>query len=153
GARYEVIPGVSSFQATAAKLRTELTVPETVQTVVLSRVGGRAPVPESESLENLAEIEGTLCLFLSVKYSRRIQDTLLDHYDPDTPVAIAYRATWPDEEYWLTQLDELHSTLDDLDLQRSTLILVGEAIGARSDTQSGVYDPDHLHIFRPEPKT
>ncbi len=150
GVAYEIVPGVSSFLASAAALKSELTVPERVQSIVLSRVEGRAPVPDRESLENFARTGATLCLFLSIKYVRRIQETLTEYYEADTPVAICHRIGWPEEELTVTTLEDLAATADDLGYQRTTLLLVGEAIQAREDTQSGVYDPDHKHVFRPE---
>lgn len=146
---YRVVPGVSSFAAAAAALRTELTVPEEVQTVVLSRASGRAEVPDSESLDKLAKTRSTLCIFLSAKHARKVQEQLLEHFDPSTPTAICYKVSRPEEKIILTELGDLARHVGDEGFKRTTLFLVGEAVGARTDTQSGVYDPDHKHVFRP----
>lgn len=147
---YEVIPGVSSFTASAAALRTELTIPDEVQTIILSRASGRAAVPESESLDRLARTESTLCIFLSAKHARKVQNQLLEHFDPSTPAAICYKVTRPEEKIIVTELEDLAHQVDQEGLKRTTLFLVGEAIQARTETQSGVYDPDHKHVFRPK---
>lgn len=147
---YNVIPGVSSFLAAAAELKSELTLPETVQTIVLTRAAGRAGAPERESLERLAESRSTLCVFLSAKHARTVQNQLLEHYDPDTPAAVCYKVTRPEQTIVRTELQDLADVVREHKLKRTTLFLVGEAIEARTDTRSGVYDPDHKHIFRPE---
>ncbi len=148
GVPCEVVPGVSSFTAAAARLGSQLTLPETAQTIILSRAAGRADAPERERLDRLAETRATLCVFLSAKHAQSVQDQLLEHYPPDTPAAVCYRVTWPDETLVRTRLDNLAPTVRDHDLKRTTLFLVGEAIGGRSG-RSGVYDPDHKHVFRP----
>ncbi len=150
GIPYEMIPGVSSFSAAAAALRTELTVPEEVQTIVLSRASGRSETPESESLERLAEIGGTLCIFLSAKHARKVQDKLLKHFEPSTPAAICHKVTRPGQKIIVTKLENLARSTDKEEFRRTTLFLVGDAIQARTERQSGVYDPDHKHVFRPE---
>lgn len=147
---YVIVPGVSSFLAAAARLQSELTIPEKVQTVTLSRASGRADAPDRESLDKLAQSQGTLCVFLSAKHASRVQEMLLEHYAPDTPAAVCYKVTRPEEKVKVTELDTLAPTVRDLGLKRTTLFMVGDAIEAREDTRSGVYDPDHLHIFRPE---
>lgn len=153
GIPYEIVPGVSSFLAAAAALKSELTVPEQVQTVILTRAAGRAGAPERESLERLARSHSTLCVFLSAKHARSVQNQLLEHYDPETPAAVCYRVSRPDEKLILTELRHLAKTVRKEKLKRTTLFLVGDALRAREETRSGVYDPDHLHIFRPEKKT
>ncbi|MFB6344737.1 MAG: precorrin-4 C(11)-methyltransferase [bacterium] len=147
---YAVVPGVSSFAAAAAALRTELTIPDDVQTIVLSRASGRAETPESESLEKLAETQSTLCVFLSAKHARKVQNQLLEHFDPSTPAAICYKVSRPEEKIIVTELEDLAAQVSEEGFKRTTLFLVGDAIQARTDSQSGVYDPDHKHVFRPE---
>lgn len=149
---YRVVPGVSSFTAAAAELKSELTVPETVQSIILTRASGRAKTPEAESLDRLAEAGCTICVFLSAKHARRVQEQLLEHYDPDTPAAVCYRVTRPDQKLVITRLDRLARAVGERGFKRTTLFLVGDAIQARSRARSGVYDPDHLHVFRPEKK-
>ena len=92
-----MVPGVSSFQAAAAALQTELTLPEAVQTVILTRGAGRTPMPPAESLASLAAHRATLCIFLSALVADEVQAELLTAYPPETPVAMLYRVSWPDE--------------------------------------------------------
>ncbi len=144
---YDVIPGVSAFQAAAAALQSELTIPEVVQTIILTRGEGQTPMPTGESLALLAAHRASLCLFLSARLSRRVQEQLLTAYAPETPVAILYRVSWPDEMILVTELQHLHREIRQHKLTRTTLILVGEAIGARKN-RSRLYDRTHAHIFR-----
>ncbi|MGE3808214.1 MAG: precorrin-4 C(11)-methyltransferase [Gemmataceae bacterium] len=145
---YEVIPGVSSFQAAAALLRSELTLPEQVQTVILTRGAGQTPMPAGEQLADLARHRATLCLFLSARLAERVQADLLTAYPPETPVAILHRVTWPDERIVETTLDQLAASIAAEGFTRTTLILVGQALGARA-RRSHLYDQTHGHLFRP----
>jgi precorrin-4 C11-methyltransferase len=147
GIGYEVIPGVSSFQAAAAALKAELTLPEVVQTVILTRVGGQTPMPAGEELADLARHRATLCIFLSARLVQQVQEQLLTAYPPDTPTAILYRVSWPDEQIVVTQLSRLAEEVRRHNLTRTTLILVGAAIGGRRN-RSRLYDPEHGHLFR-----
>ncbi len=144
---YDAIPGISAFQAAAAKLHSELTIPEVVQTIILTRGEGQTPMPSGESLVALAAHQASLCIFLSAKLSRKVQDQLLTAYAPDTPVAILYRVSWPDEQIVMTELQHLHREIRANKLIRTTLILVGNAIGARKN-RSHLYNTTHAHIFR-----
>ncbi|HTU91652.1 MAG TPA: precorrin-4 C(11)-methyltransferase [Gemmataceae bacterium] len=143
----EVIPGISAFQATAAALKSELTLPEIVQTVILTRGEGLTKMPPSESLEALARHQATLCIFLSARLADTVQAQLLTAYPPQTPVAIAYRVTWPDEKILVTTLANLAGEVRRHRLTRTTLFLVGEAIGGRRN-RSRLYDRSHGHLFR-----
>jgi precorrin-4/cobalt-precorrin-4 C11-methyltransferase len=147
GVGYEIVPGVSSFQAAAAALGAELTVPGGPQTVILSRVGTNTDVPDSESLRSLAAHRASLCLFLSVARAEDIQAELLAHYPPETPAAAVYRVTWPDEEILRCRLDELAATVKRLDKRRTVLLLIGAGLAPPTD-RSKLYDPAHGHIFR-----
>jgi len=147
GIAYEAIPGISAFQAAAAALQSELTVPEVVQTIILTRGEGKTKMPAGESLTALAAHRASLCLFLSARLSKKVQEQLLTAYAPETPVAILYRVSWPDEKIIMTRLQELHSTIRAHNLTRTTLILVGEAIGGRQN-RSRLYHATHAHIFR-----
>jgi precorrin-4 C11-methyltransferase len=144
---YEIIPGVSSFQAAAAALKSELTLPEVVQTVILTRAEGQTPMPPRESLTALAQHGATLCIFLGGRLVERIQEQLLTAYPPETPAALVYRVTWPDEVVVTTRLDQLAETARRHGMTRTTLILVGSAIGGRRN-RSLLYDQAHGHIFR-----
>lgn len=147
GIEYEVIPGVSSFQAAAAALKSELTLPEVVQTVILTRAEGETRMPEGESLAALARHRATLCLFLSARLVDRVQEQLLTAYAPDTPAAILYRVSWPDEKIVLTELRHLAEQVRRNKLARTTLIVVGAAV-CRRQNRSRLYDKGHGHIFR-----
>lgn len=147
GIAYEAIPGISAFQAAAAALQRELTVPEVVQTIILTRGEGTMKMPAGESLTALAAHRASLCLFLSARLSKKVQEQLLTAYAPDTPVAILYRVSWPDEKIIVTRLQKLHSTIRQHHLTRTMLILVGEALGG-GQHRSRLYHATHGHIFR-----
>jgi precorrin-4 C11-methyltransferase len=147
GIGYEVIPGVSSFQAAAAALKAEFTLPEVVQTIILTRAAGETPMPAGESLAELARHRATLCIFLSARLAERVQGQLLTAYAPDTPTAILYRVSWPDEKIVLTELRHLVEEVRRHKLSRTTLIVVGAAVGGRRN-RSRLYDKSHGHIFR-----
>jgi len=144
---YFIVPGISSFQAAAAVLKSEFTIPEVVQTIILTRGQGNTPLPEHEKLEEMAKLRATMCIFLSATISRRVQAQLLEHYPPDTPLAVLYRVTWEDEKIFTGRLDELVSIIRSNKLTRTVLIVVGAAIGARQN-RSHLYNPAWKHIFR-----
>ena len=147
GIAYEVVPGVSAFQAAAAVLKAEFTLPEVVQTVILTRAEGETPMPEGESLAELARHRATLCVFLSARLAERVQEQLLTAYPADTPAAIVYRVSWPDQKVILTELGRLAEEVRRHKLSRTTLIVVGEAVSRRRN-RSRLYDAGHGHIFR-----
>lgn len=151
---FEVIPGISAFQAAAAKLKVELTVPELVQTIILTRISGRTHVPATEELESLAAHQASLCLYLSARHVEDAQTKLLQHYSPDTPVAVCYRLGWQDEKIWVVPLNEMAALTAQEDLIRTTLYVISPAlktVEARSanSARSRLYNPDHSHLFRP----
>lgn len=156
---FEVIPGISAYQAAAAKLGVELTVPGLVQTIILTRISGRASsVPESEELASLAAHQASLCLYLSARHVEDAQNKLLQHYPADTPVAICFRIGWVDEQIWLVPLTEMAEVTQRENLLRTTLYLVSPALptgGMRSNcngnARSRLYHPEHSHLFRPSP--
>jgi precorrin-4/cobalt-precorrin-4 C11-methyltransferase len=149
GIPHEIVPGVSAFQAVAARLGMEYTLPGVVQTLILTRAGGRTGLPPNESLADLARHGVTLCLFLSARHVGEVQETLLASYAPTTPVAVAYRATWPDEELVLGTLAELVEIVQSRGYERTALIVVGPSL-QRQGARSRLYDPSHWHLFRPE---
>ncbi|MGH8056978.1 MAG: precorrin-4 C(11)-methyltransferase [Candidatus Entotheonellia bacterium] len=149
GIPHEIVPGVSAFQAVAARLGIEYTLPGVVQTLILTRAGGRTGLPPNESLVELARHGVTLCLFLSARHVTEVQETLLTSYAPTTPVAVAYRATWPDEELVLGTLAELAEIIQHRGYERTALIVVGPSLQPQG-TRSRLYDPSHWHLFRPE---
>jgi precorrin-4 C11-methyltransferase len=144
---FAIIPGVSSFQALAAALKCELTLPEKVQTIILTRGEGTTPMPAQESLASLAQHQATLCIYLSARLAEQVQAQLLTAYPSDTPVAIAYRVSWPDQQIVVTRLDQLASQMRAHGFVRTTLILVGAAL-AGGQQRSQLYDEKHGHIFR-----
>jgi precorrin-4/cobalt-precorrin-4 C11-methyltransferase len=145
---YDIVPGVSSFQAVAARLGLEYTQPGVVQTLILTRPGGRTGMPANESLVELARHGVTLCLFLSAGLVAEVQAALLTSYPPTTPVAVAYRATWPDEELTRGTLADLVEMVQGPRYDRTTLIIVGPSL-QRQGKRSHVYDPSYQHRFRP----
>lgn len=146
---FEVIPGISAFQAAAASLNVELTVPGLVQTIILTRISGRTQVPESEELGSLAAHKASLCLYLSARHVRESQAKLMEHYAPETPVAICFRLGWPDEQIWVVPLSEMADTTEREDLIRTTLYVISPALVADGKRRSRLYNPDHDHLFRP----
>ena len=147
GIEYEVTPGVSSFQAAAAALKTELTAPEISQTVILSRAAGRTPVPESQRIERLAETRSTLCLFLSVGQIENLADELAPYYGEDCPAAVVFRASWPDEIIVRGTLKNIASGVRERKIGKTAMIVVGHAL-ARNNTESRLYSKHFTHEYR-----
>ena len=148
GIKVEIIPGVSAFQATAATLGFELTIPNLTQTIILSRADGRTGKPEKESLQKLASIQSSLCLYLSARHIEEVQSILVNYYPADTPVAIAYRITWPDEWVKVIPLSEMAKTSKEKKLIRTTLYIISPTLRI-GNHRSKLYDPIHSHLFRP----
>jgi len=149
GIPYEVTPGVPSFAAAAATLGAELTLPGLVQSVVLTRTSGRASaMPEEESLANFARTGATLAIHLSVHVLEKVVAELTPHYGADCPVAVVWRASWPDERVVRATLGTLETAVGD-EMARTALILVGRAIGAEEFEESRLYAGDYDRRFRP----
>jgi len=148
GLEAEVVPGLSAYQATAAALNQELTIPGLVQTIVLSRAGGRTGMPESEALPRLAALRASLCLYLSARHVDDVQAQLLEHYPADTPVAIGYRVSWPDEWITVVPLAEMALASRERQLIRTTLYVVSPALAAPQQARSLLYSGSHHHLFR-----
>ncbi len=148
GVFFEVIPGISAFQAAAAKLKVELTVPGLVQTIILTRISGRTKVPAREELASLAAHQASLCLYLSARHVEDAQSQLLSHYPAQTPVAICFRLGWPDEKIFLVSLDKMADITQKENLIRTTLYIVSPALGEATG-RSRLYHPEHAHLFRP----
>lgn len=147
---FEIIPGISAFQLAAARLQAELTVPQLVQTIILTRISGRTQVPATEELSTLAAHQASLCLYLSARHADHAQTQLMTHYPPDTPVAICFRLGWPDEQVWVVPLAEMAKATEEHQLERTTLYLISPAISATpAHTRSRLYNPEHQHLFRP----
>lgn len=153
---FEIIPGISAFQAAAAKLKIELTVPSLVQTIILTRISGRTHVPPTEELASLAAHQASLCLYLSARHIETAQAKLLAHYPEDTPVAICFRVGWPDEKIMVVPLGEMANSTYEHNLVRTTLYIISPALlpgqqpwDTPSRQRSRLYHPEHSHIFRP----
>lgn len=149
---FEVIPGISAFQAAAAKLNAELTIPAQVQSIILTRISGRTQVPEAEELASLAAHRASLCLYLSARHVRDSQAQLLQHYPPQTPVAICFRVGWPDEQIKVVPLEKMADVTEQENLVRTTLYIVSSALRLENNqVRSRLYNPSHDHLFRPKP--
>jgi len=119
-----------------------------VQTIVLSRAGGRTGVPERESLARLAALGASLCLYLSARHVEEVQAVLLEHYPADTPVAIGYRVSWPDQWLTVVPLAQMAAVSLERDLIRTTLYVVSPALAPPSEARSKLYSASHHHLFR-----
>ncbi|MEB3257206.1 MAG: precorrin-4 C(11)-methyltransferase [Cyanobacteriota bacterium] len=148
GLEVEVVPGLSAYQATAAALGSELTLPGMVQTIVLTRAGGRTGMPEGESLGRLAALGASLCLYLSARHVEEVERELLLHYSPDTPVAIGYRVSWPDQWLQVVPLQQMAATSRERGLIRTTLYVVSPALAGAGQARSLLYSAHHNHLFR-----
>lgn len=148
GIAVDVVPGLSAYQATAAALGSELTIPGLVQTIVLSRAGGRTGVPERESLARLAALRASLCLYLSARHVEEVQAELLQHYPAATPVAIGYRVSWPDQWLTVVPLSQMAVTSLERQLIRTTLYVVSPALQPPEEARSKLYSASHNHLFR-----
>jgi precorrin-4/cobalt-precorrin-4 C11-methyltransferase len=149
GLAHETVPGVSAYAAVAAIADTELTIPEVAQSVILTRLGGgKTPMPAGEEITDLARHGTTMAIFLSAARSGQLQAELLaGGYSPDTPVVVAYQATWPDELVTRCTVGTLADTVKLRKLWKHTLFLVGPALAAHG-TRSHLYHPGHFHGFR-----
>lgn len=147
GIPYEVVPGVSSFQAAAAVLRTELTAPEIAQTVILTRTSGRTPLPETQELSRLAESRATLCIFLSAPRIGEIARQLTPYYGAECPVAVIHRVSQPEQRIFRGTLADIASQLEGTGLTSTNMIIVGHAL-ARGLPVSKLYDESFTHGFR-----
>jgi len=149
GIPYEVVPGVSSAFAAAAVLQKELTVPEVTQTVIFTRQAGRTPVPERESLRNLARAQATMCIFLSVSLIARVVDDLTaGGYPVDTPIAVVERASWPDQQIVRGTLADIAGKIQASQIKKTAMIVVGPALAEDSRIASKLYDAGFSHEYR-----
>ena len=144
---YHITPGISSFLAAAAELRSQFTIPERTQTIILTRGEGRTPMPEKEQLHLLAKSQSTMCIFLSAAIVDDVQKELLQEYPEDTPVAACYHLTWPDQRIYRGVLKDLAKIVHDNNLTLTTMLVVGEAIDNRQGL-SELYNKHFTHLFR-----
>jgi precorrin-4/cobalt-precorrin-4 C11-methyltransferase len=160
GIDFEIIPGVSAYQLAAAKLRVELTQPELVQSIILTRASGRTHVPAAEELATMAAHQASLCLYLSAKHVEKVQTTLLQHYPTETPVAICFRIGWEDEKILVVPLMEMAETTTRENLTRTTMYVISPALNVATipleygvvnkvnDGRSNLYDGGYDRLFR-----
>lgn len=147
GMDYHITPGISSFLAAAAALQSQFTIPEKVQTIILTRGEGRTPMPEKEKLHLLARSQSTMCIFLSASIVDQVQSELMQHYPPTTPVAACYHLTWKDERIYRGELQDLAKIVKENNLTLTTMIVVGDAIDNRQGL-SKLYSHQFKHLFR-----
>jgi precorrin-4/cobalt-precorrin-4 C11-methyltransferase len=147
GIGYEVVPGISSFQAAAAALRTELTAPEIAQTVILTRTSGRTPMPDSQELENLARTHATLCVFLSAHKVKELAHRLAEYYGENCPAAVIYRVSWPDQKIIQGTLSDIAERTVAAGIKKTAIVMVGHAL-SREIPASKLYDPAFSHEYR-----
>ena len=148
---YEIVPGVSSFLAAAAALKQEFTIPGITQTVIITRCGGRTPIPDSESLKNLAAHKTTICIFLSVGLIEEVvADLISAGLDMKTPVAIVARASWADEKIIRGDLENIVAQVKAAKIERTAMIIVGDCLNARNihHEKSKLYSAKFSHMFR-----
>ena len=145
---FEVVPGVSSFLATAAALKQEYTLPGISQTVIITRNEGRTPVPEREKLRSLAAHQATMCIFLSITMLADVVKELIEGgYAPDTPIAIVQRASWPEQKIVRATLETIVAEIADKGIDRTAMIVVSRCLGADYEL-SRLYAPEFSHMFR-----
>lgn len=145
---YEVVPGVSSFVAAAAAIPAEFTLPEVSQTVILTRMAGRTPVPEKESIRSLAAHQASMAIFLSVSMLGALADELIaGGYAATTPVAIVYKASWPDEKIIRTDIQNMTRDAKEANVTKTAQILIGDFLGEQYE-RSKLYNPEFSHEYR-----
>ena len=148
GVGYEVVPGVSAFQAAAATLKLEFTPAGKGQTVILTRAAGNTGVPEGESLADLARHRAAMVLFLSAARMAEVVDALTPHYGPDAPVVVAYRVSWPDERVFRSTLAGVAQAMAEAEITRTALVIVGPMLDDAPAAESHLYDRTYSHLFR-----
>jgi len=149
---YEVIPGVTAAFAAASKMNMEYTLPDVTQTLILTRISGRTPVPESEDLEKLASHQSSMAIYLSIGHADKVQKILEKHYGRDSMCAIAYKVSHPEEKIVYTKIKRLVKTCEGNNITRHALIIVGKTVEASIDHQavlkSKLYDSTFSHGYR-----
>ena len=152
GIKYQCVPGVSSFLGAASSMGVEYTVPEVAQSVIITRMAGRTPVPEGESLKSLAQHQTSMVIFLSVQVIKKVVKQLEEGgYPTDTPAAVIYKATWPDEKVVRGTLADIAEKVHDADIRRTALIMVGKFLGDEYN-YSHLYDAGFSTMFRKKSK-
>lgn len=145
---YKVVPGVSSFCGAAAALKAEYTLPGVSQSVVITRMAGRTPVPERESIRSFAQHKATMVIFLSMSLLKELQQELIEGgYEKDTPAAIVYKATWPEEQVFHCEIQSLYQTAKENNITKTALIVVGNILDSGYE-RSELYNPTFTTEFR-----
>ncbi len=153
GIDYDVTPGVPAFAAAAAMLKTELTLPEISQSIIITRTDGAAsPMPKGEDLATLGRSGATLAIHLSIRNIHKVVAELTPHYGADCPVVVVFRVGWPDQEAIFGTLGDIKARVKETKITRTALIMVGRVFGARDFEDSRLYHADHRHILRPKKK-
>lgn len=148
---YEVVPGVSAYSAMAAAMKTELTLPNVTQTIVLTRTSVRSSgMQDSEQLTELGKTKATLCIHLSINNLKNVVKDLIPHYGEDCPVSIGYRVTWSDEKFIHATLSTIQKKVKEANITRTALIMVGHVLNHTDFEDSKLYDEDHWHVCRKE---
>ncbi len=148
GIEYDVCPGVSAFCGAAAALKAEYTLPDVSQSVIITRAAGRTPVPERESIRSFAQHRATMVLFLSTSLATTAQQELIEGgYPPETPAAIVYKATWPDQRIFRCTVGTLGETVRQNGLSKTSLLVTGDFLG-HEYVRSKLYDPGFTTEFR-----
>lgn len=151
GIDYDVTPGVSAYSAAAAAMKSELTLPGVSQTVVLTRTAVRSSdMPNGEDLKTLGRSGATLAIHLSINNMAKVVRELVPHYGTDCPVAVVYRASWPDELILRGTLEDIRDKVKAADITRTALIMVGRVLGEGAFDDSRLYAADHHHVLRPK---
>ncbi len=149
---YEVIPGVTAAFAASSKMKMEYTLPEVTQTLILTRISGRTPVPEAEDLEKLASHKASMAIYLSIGHAKKVQEILENHYGRESLCAVAYKVSHPEEKIIYTKTKDLVKTCRDNDITRHALIIVGKSVEAsiknNDIVKSKLYDSTFSHGYR-----
>ena len=149
GIAYDYCPGVSSFCGAASALNLEYTLPNVSQSVIITRMAGRTPVPEKESIESFAAHHATMVIFLSTGLLEELSKRLIEGgYEPDTPAAIVYKATWEDEKSFVCTVETLAQTAKENGITKTALMIIGNAVAHNSYERSKLYDPGFTTEFR-----
>ncbi len=149
GIVYDVTPGVTAAFGAAASLGLEMTLPGITQTLIFTRVEGRTPMPQKESIEALSKAQATMAVYLSATRVEELRRQLLKGgYKKTTPVAVCYKVSWPDEKIWITSVDEMVALVKEKELTLTTLFIIGDVIGAKDFDKSKLYDGTFSTCFR-----
>lgn len=147
GIEYEVIPGVSSVFAGAAAIKREFTLPGVTQTLILTRMAGRTPVPKSEDIENLAKIQASMAIFLSIASIDKLVKKLMTSYPKETPAVVVYKASWPEQKIIISTLENIADKVKEANINKTAIIYVGRFLADEFEL-SKLYDKRFGHEFR-----